>query len=106
MKTTTTTLLDEVLPEFDVEVFSGWLRRDFEHPVLQEAHAHPNRVDGGPRMRLPNTAHTSRPWRIHELTHDFRLEDVWALPGVGGPDDFPRQRPHIREPEVVGELVD
>ena len=27
MKTTTTTLLDEVLPEFDVEVFSGWLRR-------------------------------------------------------------------------------
>ena len=42
-------------------------------------------------MRLPNTAHTSRPWRIHELTRDFRLEDVWALPGVGGgPDDFPR----------------
>ena len=41
-------------------------------------------------MRLPNTAHTARPWRIHELTHDFRLEDVWELPGVGGADDFPR----------------
>ncbi len=41
-------------------------------------------------MRLPNSAHTSRPWRIHELTRDFRLEDVWALPGTGGPDDFPR----------------
>ena len=41
-------------------------------------------------MRLPNTAHTSRPWRIHELTADFRLEDVWALPTPGGPDDFPR----------------
>jgi hypothetical protein len=41
-------------------------------------------------MRLPDTAHTSRPWRIHELTHDFRLEDVWALPTPGGPDDFPR----------------
>ena len=41
-------------------------------------------------MRLPNSAHTSRPWRIHELTHDFRLEDVWALPGVFGADDFPR----------------
>jgi hypothetical protein len=41
-------------------------------------------------MRLPNTAHTCRPWRIHELTRDFRLEDVWALPGTGGPDDFPR----------------
>jgi Protein of unknown function (DUF2867) len=41
-------------------------------------------------VRLPNTAHTSRPWRIHELTSDFRLEDVWALPTPGGPDDFPR----------------
>jgi hypothetical protein len=34
-------------------------------------------------MRLPNTAHTSQPWRIHELTRDFRLEDVWDLPGTG-----------------------
>ena len=41
-------------------------------------------------MRLPSTAHTSRPWRIHELTRDFRLEDVWALPTPGGPADFPR----------------
>jgi hypothetical protein len=41
-------------------------------------------------MRLPNPAHTSRPWRIHELTRDFRLEDVWALPTPGGRDDFPR----------------
>jgi hypothetical protein len=41
-------------------------------------------------MRLPNTAHTSRPWRIHELTHDFRLEDVWALPTPGSSGDFPR----------------
>jgi hypothetical protein len=40
-------------------------------------------------MRLPSTAHTSRSWRIHELTRDFRLEDVWALPTPGGPDDFP-----------------
>ena len=41
-------------------------------------------------MRLPSTAHTSYPWRIHELTRDFRLEDVWALPTRGGPDDFSR----------------
>src|SRR5260370_25217601 len=47
-----------------------------------------NRMDGGPPMRLPNSAHTSRPWRIHELTRDFRLEDVWELRGVGGRDDF------------------
>jgi Protein of unknown function (DUF2867) len=39
-------------------------------------------------MRLPDSAHTSRPWRIHEFTPDFRLEDVWALPTPGGPDDF------------------
>ena len=41
-------------------------------------------------MRVPNVVHASRPWRIHELTGDFRLEDVWALPGSGGRDDFPR----------------
>jgi Protein of unknown function (DUF2867) len=39
--------------------------------------------------RLPESAHTSRPWRIHEFTDDFRLLDVWALPTPGGPDDFP-----------------
>lgn len=41
-------------------------------------------------MKLPNSAHFSQPWRIHDLTRDFRLEDVWALPTPGGPDDFPR----------------
>jgi hypothetical protein len=46
-------------------------------------------MDRGSIVRLPNTAHTSRSWLIHELTRDFRLEDVWALPTPGGPDDFP-----------------
>jgi hypothetical protein len=41
-------------------------------------------------MRLPDTAHTSQPWRIHEIAPDFDLEDVWALPTPGGPADFPR----------------
>ena len=41
-------------------------------------------------MKLPDIAHTSRPWRIHEFTSDFELEDVWRLPTPGGPDDFPR----------------
>ena len=40
-------------------------------------------------QRLPESAHTSRPWRIHDLAPDFRVEDVWALPTPGGPDDFP-----------------
>jgi hypothetical protein len=41
-------------------------------------------------VRIPNSVHAARPWRIHELTRDFRLEDVWALPTRGGRDDFPR----------------
>jgi hypothetical protein len=41
-------------------------------------------------MRIPDTTHTSQPWRIHELTRDFRLEDVWALPMPSGPDAFPQ----------------
>src|SRR5215207_8600325 len=41
-------------------------------------------------IRLPDAAHTSRPWQIHNLTRDFRIEDVWALPTPGGPDDFLR----------------
>jgi hypothetical protein len=53
-------------------------------------------------MRLPNTAHTSRPWRIHEITHDFRLYDVWALPTPGGPDDFPQLVRQI----AMGDTVD
>jgi hypothetical protein len=40
-------------------------------------------------MKLPTTAHTSRPWRIHEIVPDFRLEDVWALPTPGRADEFP-----------------
>ena len=44
----------------------------------------------GPQARLPDAAHTERPWRIHELTADFRLEDVWALPTPGASlEDFP-----------------
>jgi hypothetical protein len=41
-------------------------------------------------MRLPASDHTSRPWRIHEIARDFRVEDVWELPTPGGPADFPR----------------
>ena len=40
-------------------------------------------------LRLPDSAHTSRPWRIHELTGDFRVEDVWELPTPGHGEDFP-----------------
>jgi Protein of unknown function (DUF2867) len=40
-------------------------------------------------MRIPNAAHQSRPWRIREVTGDFKLEDVWALPAQGRWEDFP-----------------
>jgi Protein of unknown function (DUF2867) len=41
-------------------------------------------------MKLPDSAHADRPWRIHALAPDFRLEDVWRLPGTGEPEDFER----------------
>jgi hypothetical protein len=41
-------------------------------------------------VKLPDSAHTSRPWRIHEIAGDFDLVDVWALPTPGGPGDFPK----------------
>ena len=49
-------------------------------------------------MRLPKEAHTSRPWRIHELAEDFELEDVWKLPTPGGPDDLARLVQHVATP--------
>ncbi|MGA5817699.1 DUF2867 domain-containing protein [Kitasatospora sp. NPDC094028] len=41
-------------------------------------------------MRIPNTAFTDRPWRIHEYIGDFDIEDVWDLDTPGGPDDLAR----------------
>lgn len=40
-------------------------------------------------VKLPKAAHTSQDWQIDEIVPDFRLEDVWALPTPGGPNDFP-----------------
>ncbi|MER5729892.1 DUF2867 domain-containing protein [Streptomyces sp. NPDC002138] len=48
-------------------------------------------------MRLPRTAHTRRPWRIHEIADGFTVEDVWALPTPGGPDDLPELVRQIAE---------
>ena len=39
-------------------------------------------------MRLSNSAHEARPWRIREIAPDFRLEDAWQLPVQGGIEDF------------------
>lgn len=39
-------------------------------------------------LRVPNLEFVNRPWRIHELIDGFRVEDVWALPTPGGPDDL------------------
>ena len=44
---------------------------------------------------LPHSAHSSRPWRIHEIAYDFRLEDVWALPVRGSREDFPLMVDHF-----------
>ncbi|MFD5699901.1 DUF2867 domain-containing protein [Streptomyces lasiicapitis] len=47
--------------------------------------------------RLPEIEHIARPWRIHEIASDFRLEDVWSYrtPGAG-PDDFPAMLAALR----------
>lgn len=61
-------------------------------------------------MRLPRTAHTGQPWRVHDVAPDFRVEDVWAFrtPGAGAGDfavmlaamradgGFARQSPAVR----------
>lgn len=44
-------------------------------------------------MRLPDSAHTSQPWRIHAEAEGFRVEDVWRLPTTdlrGAVDHFTR----------------
>jgi len=38
-------------------------------------------------VRLPSSAHESRPWVISRIAPDFTLLDVWALPVRGGPED-------------------
>jgi Protein of unknown function (DUF2867) len=46
---------------------------------------------GLPRHEAPEQrSHCPAVGRIHEITPDFRLYDVWALPTPGGPEDFPR----------------
>jgi hypothetical protein len=40
-------------------------------------------------MRIANTEHRAHHWRIDDVTPDFELEDVWALPVTGGPGQFP-----------------
>jgi hypothetical protein len=41
-------------------------------------------------MKVPNSTYTEQPWRVHEFTDDFEIEDVWLLPTPGGPDGLDR----------------
>lgn len=54
-------------------------------------------------MRLPEAEHTEQPWRVHEFTRDFALEDVWALPTPGGPEDLDRLVRQISGPTAKGQ---
>ncbi len=40
-------------------------------------------------VRIPNSSHTYRQWRVHEIVDGFLLDDVWALPTPGHRNDFP-----------------
>ncbi|MFC6011990.1 DUF2867 domain-containing protein [Nocardia lasii] len=55
-------------------------------------------------MRLPESAHTDQPWRIHDIAPDFDIEDVWQfrMPGAG-PDDFPTFLAALTESEQASE---
>ena len=64
-------------------------------PPIAKLSARGGSSGAGTARRLPASAHTGRPWRIHEVAPDFRLEDVWALPTPGGPDDFRRLVDHF-----------
>ena len=55
-------------------------------------------------MRLPNTAHTYRPWRIHEIARDFRLEDAGAA-DAGRPGRLPSAGAADRRGRSVEKLV-
>jgi hypothetical protein len=46
-----------------------------------------------------------QPWRIHAITPDFALEDVWALPTPGTPEDFPRLLEMMAESEPDSGIV-
>lgn len=39
-------------------------------------------------MRVSNDVLKTQRWIILDVVHDFDVEDVWALPIDGGPDDF------------------
>lgn len=40
--------------------------------------------------RVPASEFRAHPWRIHEVTADFEVEDVWQLPGREPPSAFRR----------------
>jgi hypothetical protein len=56
-----------------------------------------------PAARLPNAAHTSRPWRIHQIAPDFRLEDVWRLPWRGDAAEFPQLVDNVTSVNLVAD---
>lgn len=41
-------------------------------------------------MMVPVSTFRAQPWRIHDLTPEFTVEDVWDLPTPGGADELPR----------------
>ena len=52
--------------------------------------AHRERPGSSAGRRLPPEAHADRPWLIHRIAPDFRLEDVWSIGVRGDADDLPR----------------
>ncbi|WP_460854506.1 DUF2867 domain-containing protein [Nocardiopsis coralliicola] len=59
--------------------------------------------------RIDPSVFRRQPWRIHGLTPDFEVEDVWRIAAPGaGPQDFPQIRATIEDagaPAALGRLA-
>lgn len=69
-----------------IDIASSQIERNLDEYPVEQRRTVP--MHGRDTMRLPNREHESHAWRIRDIAPDFTLEDVWALPARGGPDDF------------------
>jgi len=56
-------------------------------------------------MKLPNTSHDTKRWRIDSIAPDFRLLDVWALPAEGSAQEFPELLEVMTSIDPAGDSV-
>ena len=68
---------------------SSLLSRLTPPPAVPSLSLYAYRMDGGRPMKLPDAAHTSRPWRIHEIAPTSGSRTCGRCRRPAAPDDFP-----------------